>query len=89
MEDQRYKNCTNGEDMLTLCHTPDHGILSVNRPRQQGTGLGLYVASQILKAHEGTLNVSSTVQERVVYYFQFSSFKINQAITRVVLCDPK
>ena len=40
MEDQRYKNCTNGEDMLTFCNTPDHGISSANIPGQQGLGLG-------------------------------------------------
>jgi signal transduction histidine kinase len=33
------------------------------RPGQQGLGLGLYIASEIARAHEGTLEVKSTPQE--------------------------
>jgi len=33
------------------------------RQNQQGLGLGLYIASQIAKAHGGTLEVSSTPEE--------------------------
>jgi signal transduction histidine kinase len=34
-----------------------------DRPSQQGLGLGLYIASQIAKAHDGTLRASSTPEE--------------------------
>ena len=30
------------------------------RPSQQGLGLGLYIASEIAKAHDGAIDVSST-----------------------------
>ena len=30
------------------------------RPSQQGLGLGLYIASEIAKAHGGTIDVTST-----------------------------
>jgi sigma-B regulation protein RsbU (phosphoserine phosphatase) len=33
------------------------------RPSQQGLGLGLYIASEIAKAHEGTLSVTSSTAE--------------------------
>ena len=33
------------------------------RPAQQGLGLGLYIASEIARAHGGTLQASSTVEE--------------------------
>jgi phosphoserine phosphatase RsbU/P len=33
------------------------------RPSQQGLGLGLFIAWEIAKAHDGTLEVSSTVEE--------------------------
>lgn len=33
------------------------------RASRQGLGLGLYIASQIAKAHDGTLNVTSTSEE--------------------------
>jgi signal transduction histidine kinase len=31
-----------------------------DRPSQQGLGLGLYIASEIARAHDGTLGVTST-----------------------------
>jgi sigma-B regulation protein RsbU (phosphoserine phosphatase) len=33
------------------------------RPSQNGLGLGLFIASEIARAHDGTLNVTSTVDE--------------------------
>jgi signal transduction histidine kinase len=33
------------------------------RPGQQGLGLGLYIASEIARAHEGTLTVTSTMEQ--------------------------
>lgn len=33
------------------------------RPSQQGLGLGLHIASEIAKAHDGTIDVTSTEQE--------------------------
>jgi signal transduction histidine kinase len=33
------------------------------RPGQQGLGLGLYIASEIARAHEGTLGVASSAEE--------------------------
>lgn len=35
------------------------------RPHQQGLGLGLYIASEIARAHNGTLTVSSTAKATV------------------------
>jgi signal transduction histidine kinase len=32
------------------------------RPSQQGLGLGLYIASDIAKAHGGTIDVTSTLE---------------------------
>ena len=34
-----------------------------DRPSQQGLGLGLYIASQIAKAHGGTVTATSTPRE--------------------------
>jgi signal transduction histidine kinase len=33
------------------------------RPNQQGLGLGLYIAAEIARAHDGTLDVSSSAEE--------------------------
>jgi signal transduction histidine kinase len=33
------------------------------RPHEQGLGLGLYIASEIARAHDGTLEVSSDAEE--------------------------
>jgi signal transduction histidine kinase len=33
------------------------------QPNQQGLGLGLYIASEIARAHAGTLDVTSTPAE--------------------------
>ncbi|MBR0691802.1 sensor histidine kinase [Bradyrhizobium lablabi] len=33
-----------------------------DRPSQQGLGLGLYIASEIARAHDGTLKVTSTLE---------------------------
>ena len=33
------------------------------RPNQQGLGLGLYIASEIARAHDGTIDVTSTAAE--------------------------
>jgi GAF domain-containing protein len=35
----------------------------INRPGQQGLGLGLYIASEIARAHKGSLEVDSFVDE--------------------------
>lgn len=36
---------------------------SAHRPKQQGLGLGLWIASEIAKAHDGTLDVTSDARE--------------------------
>ena len=47
------------------------------RPGQQGLGLGLYIASEIAKAHEGTLEVTSSAAEtRFTFYMPVLSLKI-------------
>ncbi|HEY0569387.1 MAG TPA: ATP-binding protein, partial [Xanthobacteraceae bacterium] len=33
------------------------------RPNQQGLGLGLYIAAEIARAHDGTLEVASSAEE--------------------------
>jgi sigma-B regulation protein RsbU (phosphoserine phosphatase) len=46
------------------------------RPSQQGLGLGLYIASQIASAHQGTLTVdSSTAETRFTLRFPVTSSK--------------
>ena len=47
------------------------------RPGQQGLGLGLYIASQIAKAHGGTLTVSSTPEQ--------TRFVFSMPVTRLAL----
>ena len=66
---------TNGEFLLSVsnCGTkiPDAAMNKLFqpfhrgeiKPGQQGLGLGLYIASQIAKAHHGTIEVSSTDEE--------------------------
>ena len=39
------------------------------RPNQQGLGLGLYIASEIARAHGGTIDVTST-PERTCFMFR-------------------
>ncbi|MDB5147641.1 MAG: histidine kinase, partial [Mucilaginibacter sp.] len=40
------------------------------KPGQQGLGLGLYISSEIAKAHNGTISVISTPEE-TRFTFQF------------------
>ena len=37
------------------------------RPSQQGLGLGLYIASEIAKAHGGTIDVTSTPEADMLH----------------------
>jgi sigma-B regulation protein RsbU (phosphoserine phosphatase) len=47
------------EAMERLFHPFSRGEV---RPSQQGLGLGLYIASEIAKAHGGTIDVTSTAE---------------------------
>lgn len=50
------------------------------RASQQGLGLGLFIASEIAKAHDGTLEVSSTIEET---RFTFTMPRATSAGTRL------
>ncbi len=56
----------NGGDPLpdaTMAHLFQPFFRASVRPSQEGLGLGLYIASEIAKAHGGALSVSSTTEE--------------------------
>ena len=57
------------EEILTVIFEPFKREAS--SPSQQGLGLGLYIASQIAKAHNGSLSVSSNLKE-TVFTFKMS-----------------
>lgn len=42
-------------------------VRAAARPNQQGLGLGLYIASQIARAHDGSLSVSSGAETRFTF----------------------
>ena len=64
----------NGEPIPAALH---EGIFApftreANRPSQNGLGLGLYISAEIAKAHNGTLSMTSTIEE-TRFTFRMSS----------------
>jgi len=52
--------------------------------RQRGLGLGLYIAQQVIHAHEGTIDVRSTRGEDVVFSVKIprGAFEITEETER-------
>jgi signal transduction histidine kinase len=54
-------------DPTVLPHLFDPFRGSERNGRQRGLGLGLYIAQQVIRAHEGTIDVRSAEGEDVVF----------------------